>query len=129
MITVLFVDLENGARSQMAEAFMNKMGKGSFAAFSAGIRKGRASDIVREVMQDSGVNLSAFTPKEIIDFIRPEITFHYIITVCSEKELDQCPVFPAACTRLHWVFEDPSRFEGREKEIKDQYRRLRNLIR
>jgi arsenate reductase len=40
MKRVLFVCVHNSARSQMAEAFLNQLGKGKFFAESAGLEPG-----------------------------------------------------------------------------------------
>ena len=37
-VRILFVCVENSCRSQMAEGFANKLGKGKVEAFSAGSR-------------------------------------------------------------------------------------------
>ena len=41
MIRVLFICIHNSARSQMAEAFLNRLGKGKFVAESAGLEAGK----------------------------------------------------------------------------------------
>jgi arsenate reductase len=54
--------------------------------------------------------------------------FDYVITVCDNAR-EQCPVFPATVKQLHRDFPDPAGARGTRKEVLDQFRRTRDLIR
>lgn len=49
MKKILFVCVHNSARSQMAEAFLNKLSNGKFTADSAGLEPGEINPLVVEV--------------------------------------------------------------------------------
>ena len=72
---VLFVCIHNSARSQMAEAFLNKYGEGQFEAESAGIEPGKMNPIVVRVMQEEGIDLSKKATQGVFDLVqnRPPI--------------------------------------------------------
>jgi arsenate reductase len=125
---VLFVCIHNSARSQMAEAFLNRMCGGEFEADSAGIEPGKLNPLVVEVMQEIGVDISANETKSVSDMIRSGENFAYVITVCDETSAERCPIFPGATTRLHWGFPDPSAFQGTHEEKLAQTRQVRNAI-
>ena len=57
MIRVLFVCIHNSARSQMAEAFLNELGKGEFIAESAGLEAGNLNPYVVKAMKEIGYDL------------------------------------------------------------------------
>jgi len=58
---VLFICVENAGRSQMAEAFANRIG---LKASSAGtIPASKVNPIVVEVMKEKGIDLSSKTPR------------------------------------------------------------------
>jgi arsenate reductase len=59
---------------------------------------------------------------------KSEQIFQFVITVCSEAEAEGCPVFPEVSTRLHWPFDDPSKFIGTHDERLEQTRRVRDQI-
>jgi arsenate reductase (thioredoxin) len=52
-----------------------------------------------------------------------------VITVCSESEAEACPIFAGVTTRLHWSFDDPSKFTGAHEERLEKTRRVRDEIR
>ena len=58
MKRVLFVCVHNSARSQMAEAFLNQLGKGKFFAESAGLEPGKLNPLVVRVMSEIGIDIS-----------------------------------------------------------------------
>jgi len=61
---VLFVCVHNAGRSQMAEAFFNRLAQGQARALSAGTAPADAVDpTVVEVMQEIGIDISGNKPK------------------------------------------------------------------
>jgi arsenate reductase len=125
---VLFVCIHNSARSQMAEAFLNQMCGAEFEARSAGLEPGQLNPIVVEVMGELGLDLSGNQTKAVTDFITSGDTFSYAITVCDQASAERCPIFPAATTRLHWSFPDPSSFQGTHEAKIAQTRDVRDAI-
>ena len=128
MQKVLFVCIHNSARSQMAEAFLNKLGDGKFTAESAGIEPGTLNPIVIEAMLEAGLDISKNTCDSVERFIPRGEEFDYVITVCDETSAERCPTFPGATTRLHWGFPDPSGLQGTKEEKLNRTREIRDLI-
>ena len=125
---VLFVCLHNSARSQMAEAFLNQICGGEFAARSAGIEPGKLNPIVVAAMREIGMDISGNQTKAVFDFIKSAEIFAYVITVCDEASAGRCPIFPGVTTRLHWGFPDPSSFQGTAEEKLARTREVRDTI-
>ncbi len=125
---VLFVCIHNSARSQMAEAFLNRDGAPSFRAESAGIEPGRLNLVVVEAMKERGIDLSANRTKDVFEFLRQGKSYDCVITVCDETSGERCPVFPGQSKRLHWNFADPSSFEGTPDEKLARTREVRDAI-
>ncbi len=125
---VLFVCIHNSARSQMAEAFLNKICGEEFEAHSAGIEPGKLNPIVVAAMQEVGIDISANKTKAVFDFIKSGQLFSHVITVCDETSAERCPIFPGVTTRLHWGFPDPSSFTGTHKEKLAKTREVRDTI-
>ena len=128
MQKVLFVCIHNSARSQMAEAFLNKLGDGKFAAESAGIEPGTLNPIVAEAMLEVGLDISNNTCDSVEHFMPRREEFDYVITVCDETSAERCPTFPEATKRLHWGFPDPSGLQGTKEEKLNRTREIRDLI-
>ncbi|MBT7740324.1 MAG: arsenate reductase ArsC [Opitutae bacterium] len=129
MQKVLFVCIHNSARSQMAEAFVNKLGDGKFAAESAGIEPGTLNPIVAEAMLEVGFDISTHTCDSVERFIPRAKEFDYLITVCDETAAERCPTFPGEVKRLHWGFSDPSALQGTKEAKLERTREIRDLIR
>jgi len=128
MIKVLFVCVHNSARSQMAEAFTNLLGKGRMIVESAGLEPGKLNPFVVEVMKEKGIDISKKPTKSVFDLYRYGKKYNYVITVCDEASGERCPIFPGVNERLHWSFEDPSSFKGTKEEVLERTRRVRDEI-
>ena len=128
MQKVLFVCIHNSARSQMAEAFLNKLGDGNFTAESAGIEPGTLNPIVVEAMLELGLDISKNTCDSVERFIPRGEEFDCVITVCDETSAERCPTFRGATTRLHWGVPDPSGLQGTKEEKLNRTREIRDLI-
>jgi len=129
MKKVLFVCVHNGARSQMAEAFLNKLGGDNFEAYSAGIEPGKLNPYVVKVLQeDEGIDISNNQTKSAIDFVKQGKLFQFIVTVCDESAAQRCPIFPGIRERIMMSFDDPNAFIGSEEEILDKVRVVKDKI-
>ena len=126
---VLFVCIHNSARSQMAEAFLNRICGAEFAGYSAGLEPGTLNPIVVEAMREAGIDISGNQTKAVFDFVKSGETFAYVVTVCDEASAERCPIFPGITTRLHWSFPDPSAAAGSREEKLAQTRVIRDAIR
>jgi arsenate reductase len=129
MPRVLFVCTHNSARSQMAEAYLQKLGAGAFAVESAGLEPGRLNPYVVRALQEDGIDISGKKTNSVFDYLKQGRLYNYVITVCSQEAAERCPIFPGRATRLHWSFPDPSTFKGSDDEIMRQVRDVRNTIR
>jgi arsenate reductase len=127
-ISILFVCLHNSARSQMAEAFVNRYFSDYFQAESAGLEPGTLNPIVVEAMAEDGIDISRNPAKSVQEILRAGKAYDYVVTVCDEASAERCPIFPGSGRRLHWSFPDPSRFSGIHAEKLEQIRNVRNAI-
>ena len=125
---VLFVCIHNSARSQMAEAFLNKYGDGQFEAESAGIEPGKMNSMAVRVMKEEGIDLSNKGTQGVFDLFRVGRRYNAVITVCDAASAERCPIFPGTVKRLAWSFEDPSSFKGSEEEKLNHTRMIREEI-
>lgn len=130
---VLFICVHNSARSQMAEAYLNHLGKGEFLAESAGLEAGKLNPVVVEAMKLDGIDISGKATQSVFDLYKKERKYHYVVTVCDESNAKQCPVFSGMTQRLHWSIADPSAFTGTANEILEKTigvrERIKNQIR
>ena len=123
--TVLFICTHNSARSQMAEGFLNALHGDRYESQSAGIEPTKVNPYAVKVMAEAGIDISKQRSKSIEEF-RGKI-FDYIVTVCDHAK-ETCPFFPGDKI-LHQSFTDPSQFKGKDDEILEKVRHVRDEIR
>ncbi|MFP4521125.1 MAG: arsenate reductase ArsC [Fibrobacterota bacterium] len=124
---VLFLCTGNSARSQMAEAFMEKHGADFYEVFSAGLKP--SSEIfppVVTVMKEIGMDISDKKPKGVEKFLGKD--FFYKVFIVCEKAEKNCPSIFSASSREFWPFDDPASIKGTEQEILEKCRRVRDEI-
>ena len=107
--SVLFVCTHNAVRSQMAEAFLNKVYGDRYSAFSAGTDPTQIDSLVVSVMKEVGIDVSGYRSKGLNVF--KDYHFDYVVTVCDQAN-ESCPYFPGGNLRIHKSFPDPSKFQG-----------------
>ena len=122
----MFVCVENACRSQMAEAFLNKLSSGRIKALSAGVKPAKEvnSDAVK-VMKEIGIDVSEQRPKMLTREMIEEAD--KVITMgCGA---DVCPVPPVESE--DWGIEDPSgKPIEKFREVRDEInKRVEKLIR
>jgi arsenate reductase len=126
---ILFVCIHNSARSQMAEAFVNQMCKGSYEAHSAGLEPGVLNPLVVEAMREVGIDIAGARTKSVAEMLAEGPVFTRVVTVCDEASAERCPTFPGGAQRDHWGFPDPSTLAGTHEERLAAVRRIRDDIR
>lgn len=124
MKTVLFICTHNSARSQIAEAYLNKLYGDRYEAHSAGVYPTRINPDVVKVMAEEGVDLSGARSKSVDEYL--DRNFDLVVTVCDGAR-ESCPVFPGD-ELIHHSFKDPSSIPGSEVEVLAQVREIRDEI-
>ncbi len=93
---VLFLCTGNSARSQMAEAFLRRLGGEQFEASSAGLEPKGLHPLTVQVMAEIGYDLSGHRSKSVDEFLGGQ-HFNFIITVCDDADKN-CPRSGLECT-------------------------------
>jgi len=118
MKTVLFVCVHNAGRSQMAEAFFNKMAEGKAQAISAGSKPAeRVNPVAAQAMQEKGIDISQNQPR-LLTIEMMEQADMVVTMGCGEDT--SCPA--AFVETEDWELEDPA---GKPVE---QVRKIRDEI-
>jgi arsenate reductase len=128
MIRVLFICIHNSARSQIAETFLNDLGKGVFYAESAGLEAGTLNPIAVQAMSEMGYDISKNQTKSVFDFFQQGKKYEIVVKVCDAMNGQRCPIFPSTRVSLNWDLPDPSTFQGSKEEKLAAIRPLRDLI-
>jgi ArsR family transcriptional regulator, arsenate/arsenite/antimonite-responsive transcriptional repressor / arsenate reductase (thioredoxin) len=103
---VLFLCTGNSARSQMAEALVQRRGDGAVPARSAGSApKPLHPDAVR-AMRARGIDIASHRSKHLDELAGDR--FDVVVTLC-DRVREVCPEFPGAPELVHWSIPDPSR--------------------
>lgn len=109
---VLFLCTGNSARSQIAEAVLNRKGRGRFRAESAGSNPAaRVNPLAIQALHESGIEWVGHSPRGLTGLDRER--WDFVITVC-DRAREACPVFPGQPILAHWGMPDPAAVEGDE---------------
>jgi arsenate reductase (thioredoxin) len=114
---ILFVCVENAGRSQMAESFANKYGKGNFVTLSAGNKPAeKVNPVVVEAMKEKGIDISANKPK-LLTFQMAQDSDLIVTMGCNDQGICPGPFFKPT---IEWKIEDPKGKPIEEvREIRD----------
>ncbi|MBI3515741.1 MAG: metalloregulator ArsR/SmtB family transcription factor [Proteobacteria bacterium] len=115
---VLFLCTRNSARSIMAEAILERIGKGRFRAYSAG--SDPAPEPLPEViqrLQALGHDVSRLRCKSWHEFAGPNAPrMDFVIALCDTPRGRRCPEFGDTALTGAWPLPDPTKFTGRPVE-------------
>ena len=114
---VLFLCTGNSARSIMAEAILNALGKDKFRAFSAGSHpSGSVNPLALELLEKNRLATKGVHSKDWNEFSGHGAPFmHFVFTVCDQAAAEPCPVWPGQPMAAHWGIRDPAAVTGTEE--------------
>ena len=114
LFNVLFLCTGNSARSIMAEAILNSLGKGRCKAFSAGSQPtGKVNPLALELLERNHLRAQAVRSKSWEEFTRAGAPFmDFVFTVCDQTAAEPCPVWPGQPMTAHWGVHDPASVLG-----------------
>jgi len=120
---VLFLCTGNSARSIMAEALLNAMGRGRFKAYSAGsYPKGEVNPYTLELIGKNRLPVADLRSKSWDEFARPgSPELDFVFTVCDNAAGEVCPVWPGQPMTAHWGIPDPAAATGSPEQVRKAF--------
>ncbi|MHB1200199.1 MAG: arsenate reductase ArsC [Polaromonas sp.] len=132
-INVLFLCTHNSARSILAEAALNHIGKGRFKAFSAGSsprENQQPNPLGLQVLRNAGISTEDLRSKSWDEFGKPDSpVMDLVITVCDNAAGEVCPYWPGQPATAHWGYADPSEVKGDDAQKIEAFRQTLLAIR
>jgi arsenate reductase len=126
VLNVLFLCTHNSARSILAEAILNHIGRGRFQAYSAGSHpndKQQPNPLGLQVLKNAGISTDALRSKSWDEFGGEQAPrMDLVITVCDNAAGEVCPYWPGQPATAHWGYPDPSAGDGTDAQKLDAFR-------
>jgi arsenate reductase len=127
---VLFLCTGNSARSILAEAILNRRGKGWFKAFSAGSHaKGAVHPLALALLERKGLSTEGLRSKAWDEFTKPGAPeLNFVFTVCDNAAGEVCPIWPGQPMTAHWGQPDPAAVEGTDLDKTSAFREAFRML-
>jgi arsenate reductase len=131
---ILFLCTGNSARSILAEAIIERYGKGQFQGYSAGsYPKGAVNPLALKLLNQMRRPTAHLRSKSWHEFaVAGAPVMDFVFTVCDQAAGETCPVWPGQPVTAHWGIPDPAAVEGSEAErtlaFAEAYRQLERRI-
>jgi protein-tyrosine-phosphatase/DNA-binding transcriptional ArsR family regulator len=128
---VLFLCTHNSARSIMAEALLQKIGRNRFSAYSAGSKPAlRPVPEVIERLKQLGHDVTKLRCKSWNEFTGPTAPrMDFVIALCDTVHGQVCPDFGEKFITGAWPLPDPAKFTGSATERTTLLNELYAMIR
>lgn len=122
---VLFLSQRNSARSMMAEAILNRIGRPHFVAYSAGVHPAEEIEPeTRELLDSVGFTLADPHPKHYRDFGAADAQkLDFVFTLSDTAAGEPLPEWPGLPVTAHWASSDPVKATGEPWERKQAFSR------
>jgi arsenate reductase len=121
--SVLFVCARNAGRSPLAEGLLRGIYGDRYAVYSAGFRPSTINPLVREVLEEQGIDSGSLNSKALQDI--PSGPFDRVVLLTGQGEDDV--LLPPAREYLWCSFPDPAGSNGNGMDL-EGFRLLRDRM-
>ena len=132
VLNVLFLCTHNSARSILAEAILNHIGRGRFKGFSAGSHpreNQQPHPLGLQVLQQAGISTEGLHSKSWDEFAKTDAPhMDLVITVCDNAAGEVCPYWPGQPATAHWGYPDPSAGDGTDAQKLEAFRQTLHAL-
>lgn len=122
---ILVLCTGNSCRSQIAEGYLKYFAKEQAEIYSAGVETHGVNPKAIQTMKEDGIDISNHTSNNVEEY--KNINFDFVITVCDHAK-ERCPYFPTKAKKFHYNFPDPAKATGSEQEVKNEFNKVREMI-
>lgn len=131
-VNVLFLCTHNSARSILAEAILNHVGRGRFKAYSAGSsprENQQPNPMALKTLESAGISTEGLRSKSWDEFALADAPhMDLVITVCDNAAGEVCPFWPGQPATAHWGYADPSAIDGTDVQKMEAFRQTLHAI-
>ena len=120
---ILFLCVQNSARSQLAEGIARFLAPPGVTVSSAGSSPAFVRPQAIQVLKEIGIDISAHRSKAIEEIDAASVDA--VVTLCAEEV---CPLFLGDAVRLHWGLPDPAKAPGDEDARLNAFRATRDEL-
>jgi protein-tyrosine-phosphatase len=131
---VLFVGAHNATRSIIAEAIANRLGSGTFRAFSAGLwPSGAVHPYTLDMLRLQNYDLDGVRCKSCYEFARtfarPDVPdLDFVFTISDDVAKAVTPAWPGQPVVADWGMTDPQLVEASEAEKRCAFAECHRLL-
>jgi arsenate reductase len=120
---ILFLCVQNSARSQIAEGIARFLAPAGVTVSSAGSSPAFVRPQAIQVLREIGIDIAQHRSKAIEEIDAASVDA--VVTLCQEEV---CPVFLGKAVRLHWGLADPAKVPGDDAARLHAFRATRDEL-
>ena len=125
MYRVLLLCKNNTLLSPMAEGYFRALGNEEAEIYRAGIQKDKIDPIIFKLMEEDGIDISAYSSHSISEY--RHLSFDFILTFDAESE-DESHHFPSRSVKYHYDFDKMLPVNEIDQEKIEIFRSIREKI-
>jgi len=120
---ILFLCVQNSARSQLAEGIARFLAPPGVTVSSAGSSPAFVRPQAIGVLEEIGIDISGHRSKSVEEIDAGSV--EAVVTLCAEEV---CPVWLGGAVRVHWGLPDPARAAGDDAARLEAFRATRDEL-
>jgi arsenate reductase (thioredoxin) len=119
---LLFMCVQNSARSQLAEAIGRHLAPEGVEVISAGSQPAFVRPQAIQVLEEAGISADGLVSQAVDDVDTSGV--EVVVTLCADEV---CPLYLGKAHRLHWGLDDPAKVEPEQAKM-EKFRAVRDEL-